>query len=281
MISKNTISINHYDILNNIITEENLKAKCYDMIKNYEGNQSNTPNKTELIRFFRHIALDIYFKNNNPTDKNTGLNTENIPSNIESILSELSSISSSDDSKNNNTVLSLQLSSILDRFLNDLPASDKKIYLYRYFFAYSIEDIARLCSIQTENIEYTLSQCNNGLKNISHSENIILDNKSLLLSFTDIDEAHLLSITSNNIVHTINNKFDFITYKNPTKTLKLYLNIFVGLAMLFLILLSIVQFTKNGTTTTSHSSNNSSNENEDIYIEIDGQKIVDGDKLLE
>lgn len=68
---------------------------------------------------------------------------------------------------------------------------------------------------------------------------------------------------------------------NPKKTLSLCLNVFFCLVLVFFALLAIVQFIENKNTTLSTTTDNSKNNTDDIYIEVDGLKIVDGDKLME
>lgn len=270
MDSRDITFSNSYDLINNILSDENTKNNCTDKIKEYEATLSSDSNKTELIRFSRLIALENCF------------NGENISSNTENILNELSSISSKDYSTDTDTILIMQLSNILDKFLSELSASEKRIYLYRYFFAYSIEDISKICDSHSQLVQDTLAKCNLKLKDLIQSIRLSTDSKSLLLSFTDIDNSHLLSIANNNVINKLSSKLNYVVQKNPKKTLALCLNIFFGFAILFFILLSIVQYTKNGSyIKLTPSAITNSNENDGIYIEVNGQKIVDGDKLLE
>ena len=280
MKTNNNMEI-HFDIINNVITNENIKTKCIDAIKNYNANQTNTDSKVELVRFARHISIENYFLESNSNNIEDQKN--NTVSNIEKILEELS-FSSKNYSKENETVLLLQLSSILDNFLNELSPTDKKIYLYRYFFAYCVEDIASHCNTQSHNIQKTLSQCNNKLNHLLSKNNLIADCKSLLLSFTDIDDTHLLSLI-NTVAYNTKSTSTVGTENTKSKfTLKFCLNIVIGVTLTFLIILNIYQYISSIDKTSALSSkkNNSQEINiDDFFIYKEDQKIVNMKKLLE
>lgn len=275
MNSHNNVFKIHFDIVNNIITDEYQKTICIDAIKYYEPNQPNTEDNTELIRFARHIVLDNYFSN-----VNSASNTSN---NIDNILKELS-FSSEDSSNDDDTILLLQLSSTLDSFLSKLSLTDKNIYLYRYFFAYSIEDIANLVNTQPNNVQKTLSQCNSKLSNSLKENSLIANCKSLILSFADIDDNHLLSLIHKDTCDKKSISSDDLVCKKRKFTLKLCLNIIIGIVLAFLIGLNIYQYISSidGASTDSSNKNNSEDINiDDFFIYDEEQKIVNINKLLE
>ena len=126
-------------IIYNILNNDTLRKSCLDKVNSYEANQGNSPNKTEIIRFSRHISLEAFFQNINNSniepDNDSHNAANNSIQNMDCILDELSTIACNDNEQSDDTVLLLQLSNTLDIFLNQISASDKKIYLYRYFFA--------------------------------------------------------------------------------------------------------------------------------------------------
>ena len=189
MISNNT-TCGYSDIINNILNSDVHRAACIDKAKSYEATQGDTSNKTELIRFSRHISLETYFQNK------LNENQENEDNqNMKSIFEELSTITNNGNMQNDDSILVLQLSSIIDNLLKDLSFSEQKIYLYRYFFLYSIEDIANLCGTQTNSVQKALTSSDNKLKELIQNNNLLCDNKSLLLSMSDIDDSYLLKLT--------------------------------------------------------------------------------------
>ena len=232
MNSKNNIceiSNIHYEIINNILTDDNSKALCLEQVKKEEPHQSNN---TELLRFSRHISLDIYFNNN-----------EDKSDNVDNILKELSSISSANTYQEDDTILILQLSGIVDKMLSNLSQADKSIYLYRYFYAYSLEDIASLCKTTASNAEKVISQCNNKLKDLIEETKLITDNKSLLLSFTDIDNSHLLSLTASSTSKKEIVKPDSPTRKSRKISIPVLLNIILSITLVLSIGIIVIQYT--------------------------------------
>ena len=252
----------HLHIVNNFITDEDQKNKCIDAIKNYESNQSNTENPTAIIRFSRFITLENSI-------------------NADSILEELS-LFPNDNSDAADTIVLLQLSSTIDSFLTELTPANKCIYLYRYFYGYSIDDIAGLCNTSASNVQKMLSQCNNKLKNLLITNNLTVDSHSLLLSLTDIDDSHLLSTINSATANNLTTK--------PTGTKlnkkKSRLNIAIGIAIVSLIGLNIFQHASYSSKLNAHKSKaNSEAENainlDQFFVDEEGKKVVNINKLLE
>ena len=235
-------------IIYNILNNDTLRKSCLDKVNSYEASQSNSPNKTELIRFSRHISLEAFFQNINNSniepDNDSHNAANNSIQNMDCILDELSTIACNDTEQDDDTVLLLQLSNTLDIFLNQLSASDKKIYLYRYFFAYPIENIASICKTQAHNIQKTLTTCNHKLKDLIKKNNLDCNSKALLLSFTDIDDSCLLAVTSDDSKTVGSND------EKPKKSKRLFswpvfLNILFSITIVVLAVLNIAQFTQN------------------------------------
>ena len=235
-------------IIYNILNNDTLRKSCLDKVNSYEASQSNIPNKTELIRFSRHISLEAFFQNINNSniepDNDSHNAANNSIQNMDCILDELSTIACNDTEQDDDTVLLLQLSNTLDIFLNQLSASDKKIYLYRYFFAYPIENIASICKTQAHNIQKTLTTCNHKLKDLIKKNNLDCNSKALLLSFTDIDDSCLLAVTSDDSKTVGSND------EKPKKSKRffswpVFLNILFSITIVVLAVLNIAQFTQN------------------------------------
>lgn len=235
-------------IIYNILNNDTLRKSCLDKVNSYEASQSNIPNKTELIRFSRHISLEAFFQNINNSniepDNDSHNAANNSIQNMDCILAELSTIACNDTEQDDDTVLLLQLSNTLDIFLNQLSASDKKIYLYRYFFAYPIENIASICKTQAHNIQKTLTTCNHKLKDLIKKNNLDCNSKALLLSFTDIDDSCLLAVTSDDSKTVGSND------EKPKKSKRLFswpvfLNVLFSITIVVLAVLNIAQFTQN------------------------------------
>ena len=235
-------------IIYNILNNDTLRKSCLDKVNSYEASQSNSPNKTELIRFSRHISLEAFFQNINNSniepDNDSHNAANNSIQNMDCILDELSTIACNDNEQSDDTVLLLQLSNALDIFLNQLSASDKKIYLYRYFFAYPIENIASICKTQAHNIQKTLTTCNHKLKDLIKKNNLDCNSKALLLSFTDIDDSCLLAVTSDDSKTVGSND------EKPKKSKRffswpVFLNILFSITIVVLAVLNIAQFTQN------------------------------------
>ena len=287
-MSVNNTTCGYSDIINNILNSDVHRAACIAKAKSYEATQGDNSNRTELIRFSRHISLETYFKN--ITNENTK-NEDN--SNMKTIFEELSTITNNDNIQIEDSVLVLQLSSIIDTLLNELSTSEQKIYLYRYFFMYSIEDIANICGTQDNNVQKSLSTCNSKLKELIQNNNLICDNKSLLLSISDIDDSYLLKIIDNKSASNNNAKKNKEQDSSSIKKLLTfskakYLNIIFAAIILVLAILNITQFIANKkTTNTSEPSSIEENfitpsgfDKRDAYITLNGVETINMEELL-
>lgn len=170
-------------IIQNIISDSKLIAQCEQALENIKNDNSKA---TELIYAARHLALE----------KIDFTTRENASDNFKEILDELNCIAINDTCEN--TVISLQLSSILDQMLQTLSNTDQKIYIYRYFYAHSVDTIANLCSSTTGNVTKSLSSTNSTLMAALQKENIQCDTSTLLQSFADIDTIYLDSSIDSN-----------------------------------------------------------------------------------
>ena len=182
----------HNIIIQNILGDSELIAQCKKTISQIEA--SGAP-ATELFQASRFLSLER-------VDFETG---EGASDTLKEVLMELNSLMEShntsigkntqDDS--GNTITSLQLSSILDSILQKVSKNEQRIYLYRYFFIYSIADVASLCHCHTSNITKTLTSINTMLKYELKKANLNCNTGTLLKSFADIDTRYLTTIISN------------------------------------------------------------------------------------
>ena len=302
-MNSNNTTCAYSDIINNILNSNIHRSACMGKAAAYEATLGEHANKTELIRFSRHISLETYFQNNvstqdsnnitdntsnNSNDSNTQINS----SNMNSIISELSSVTNN-NLLNDDSVLVLQLSSIIDNLLKDLSPSEQKIYLYRYFFMYSIEDIANLCKTQTSNVQKALTSNNNRLKALIQSNNLICDNKSLLLSMSDIDDSYLLKLTDKTSANknslNKNNEQDSSSKKRRfTFSRTIGLNILFASTIVILAILNIAQFVgnknsnspKEQTSTEDNFITPSGFDKRDAYITINGVETINMEEIL-
>ena len=168
---------------------------------------------------------------------------------MKKILSELSFFSDDNNEDTDNTVVLLQLSSILDNFFKQLSTNELKLYIYRYFFAYPIETVATICNTQVATVEKAISSCNNNLKNILISEKIECNSRQLLLSFIDIHDNYL-SIIKDKELEKITTKIkDPSSKKKSGPTLKVWLNIAFAILIVGLASVNIYLITKNNKST--------------------------------
>lgn len=163
------------EIIQNILSDSNLIAQCEDTLENIKNNDT----QAELIYVARHLSLD----------KIDFVTRANASDNFKEILDELNTITINDTCVD--TVISLQLSNILDHVLQKLSKADQKIYIYRYFYAHSIDAVASLCNCSTSNVTKSLSSTNSTLKEELKKENIQCNANTFLRSFADIDILYL------------------------------------------------------------------------------------------
>jgi DNA-directed RNA polymerase specialized sigma24 family protein len=171
------------DIIHNLLAEPEHIKQCLDTISKLESTISS---QVELLHLTRHITLE-------KIDFDTKSNSSDT---LKEILKELecptNKTSDTDDS-----ILSLKISSILDSFIQNLSANDRNIYIFRYFFGYSIDNISSLCNCSTNNIRKVLSATNSMVITELKNAGIQYTTKTLLNSFGDIDDKHLISTVNN------------------------------------------------------------------------------------
>ncbi|MBQ2982092.1 MAG: hypothetical protein IJD58_08260 [Lachnospiraceae bacterium] len=216
-------------IIENILSNSELIAQCKKTVSQIEASGAPT---TELFHASRFLSLErVDFE----TDEGASDTLKEVFVELNSLMeSHNTSIGKNAYDDSGNTVTSLQLSSVLDSILQKVSRNEQRIYLYRYFFIYSITDIASLCHCHTSNITKTLTSINTMLKYELKKANLNCNTKTLLNSFADIDTRYLTNIISN-VMDDDNKEGDKKTKPRYSIPWKKILN--HSLAVLFVVLI--------------------------------------------
>lgn len=216
-------------IIENILSDPELIAQCKKTVAQIEASGAPT---TELFHASRFLSLErVDFE----TDEGASDTLKEVFIELNSLMeSHNTSIGKNAYDDSGSTVTSLQLSSILDSILQKVSRNEQRIYLYRYFFIYSITDIASLCHCHTSNITKTLTSINTMLKYELKKANLNCNTKTLLNSFADIDTRYLTNIISN-VIDDDNKEGDKKTKPRYSIPWKKILN--HSLAVLFVVLI--------------------------------------------
>lgn len=216
-------------IIENILSNCELIAQCKKTVSQIEASGAPT---TELFHASRFLSLErVDFE----TDEGASDTLKEVFIELNSLMeSHNTSIGKNAYDDSGNTVTSLQLSSVLDSILQKVSRNEQRIYLYRYFFIYSIADIASLCHCHTSNITKTLTSINTMLKYELKKANLSCNTKTLLNSFADIDTRYLTNIISN-VMDDDNKEVDKKTKPRYSIPWKQILN--HSLAVLFVVLI--------------------------------------------
>lgn len=145
----------------------------------------------EHARIARHSALDVYDTEGNALDTPQYREMSLIMNELTECMSGLSE---------DENVVSLQLSNVIDTYVRTLPNQDCSIFLKRYFYLDSITDIADYFGISKEKVQKILKRCLHELNKFFNKEGYIFKVETLFTSFTDISND-LLIISDNTIRH--------------------------------------------------------------------------------
>ena len=285
-------------IIKNILNDSEQIAQCEYTLSNIETSLKSNADTDEilakeLIQTARYLSLD---KINFETKANASESFMKIIQEIDSVIESISMyLTKNSDTKDNNddTVVSLQLSSIIDSILQNLSKYERKIYLYRYFMCYSLDDIASLCGSSAENISKVIFSANCLLKKELQNTNIQCNAKTLLQSFADIDANYL-----NTVIHDSPNGNGDISDKckkrDPKNVKKISMprnkifNILFSVLAVALIITNLYLITDKHTpkdlSTDEKNTTQTEETNKDKYEyivrDINGSATVDIDKLL-
>ncbi len=113
-----------------------------------------------LGRITRNLALDRYRKDN--SQKYTGSRTA-------LCLEELSECIGQEDTSIEDDLV---LRDLLEHFLTSIPTRDKDIFLYRYWYFLSVEEIAERCRISAGAVKMNLMRTRKKLKELLDKEGV-------------------------------------------------------------------------------------------------------------
>lgn len=270
------------NIISNILSNTEDINQC---AKTLENININNVTDIELLHTSRYVALE-------KADFN---NQSNITATLTEILDELNNITSKNPTNDNDdsSIVSLQLSSILDTILNNLSNNNCKIYIYRYFFMCSMDDLAALCDCSIDDAKMVLSSTNSALESELEKANIQCSSKTLLESFADIDNNYISIALGNgsikkdtNNTATDNNSKGNLLKKIKGLSGKQIFNICFGVAIVVLFITAIVLYTSDTTkpASTSDAASEEISDSTRILSEIltadYGVVTVNIDKLL-
>ena len=236
-------------IINNILIDPEQISKCLNKLEDLKID--NTPN-TELLHVARYLALENIDLNN----------SINASSTINEIVNELNCIATNNDN-DDDTIISLKLSAIYDSVLSKLSKFEKKIYIYRYFFVESLDNISTICDCSTSSITKALSSINSTIKSELDNENIHCSLITLLKSFSDIDNSHLMVIIGKNLNDNDETKKETNTQNNDLisklKNISYKKILNACFASIIIILIIVIVFLFNKKPNSTNSNNNKNN----------------------
>lgn len=119
--------------------------------------------KTYLGRISRNLSIDMYRKNNN--EKHGG-------GNFETLIDELAESLPSQDGSPDEALDSAGLSRALSEFLKSQDSDKRVMFIKRYWYGASIDDIASELSLSSNNVAVTLHRTRAALKEYLESEGI-------------------------------------------------------------------------------------------------------------
>ena len=187
--------MDYENIINNILIESEETTHCMNALNKLSVDDIPA---IQLLLASRYHALE----------RADLINQSNITTTLIEILNEIESLIlpqdyPSDNNIDDNSIVSLQLSSIIDTVLQNFSKNDRKIYLQRYLCIRPIDNIALECNCSPSNITEVISSINSSLKTELKNTNIQCSSRTVLESFTDIANDNLMLALDNNA--SINN----------------------------------------------------------------------------
>ncbi|MDO5448120.1 MAG: RNA polymerase sigma factor [Clostridia bacterium] len=119
--------------------------------------------KTYLGRISRNLSIDMYRKNTN--EKHGG-------GNFEALIDELAESLPAQDASPDEALDSAALSRALSEFLKSQDSDKRVMFIKRYWYGASIDDIASELSLSPNNVTVTLHRTRAALKEYLESEGI-------------------------------------------------------------------------------------------------------------
>lgn len=148
-----------YNILKNRMDAEETLNDVYLVAWNTIPPENPNPLLTYLIRIARNISIKRYHKN---TAIKRNSYYDIALSELDECLSDIESVEDKYEAK--------ELAGVIDNFLDRIDKKSKIIFVRRYYFADSIEEIAEKFSLSKNSIAVRLSRIRNKLKKYLEKE---------------------------------------------------------------------------------------------------------------
>lgn len=155
-------------------------------------NYNTTTADTTSLRQAK-IARDVAFHNYRAYQDNKSSDADVAMQQIPLILDELAECIATipNTFSNNENVLALQLSDCIDEFSATLSSHECNIFIKRYFFLYSMSDIASCYKISEDKVIDILKDCRYKFKLHLSSKGYICNRETLFEGFTNISDKLL------------------------------------------------------------------------------------------
>ena len=148
-----------YHILNNRLDAEESVNDVYLAAWNTIPPQNPDPLLTYFIRMIRNITIKRYHKNS-AIKRNSSYDIA--LSELENSLADIESVEEKYEVK--------ELARAISDFLDITDKKNRRIFMRRYYFADSIEEIARMFSLSENNVSVRLHRTQNKLKKYLEQE---------------------------------------------------------------------------------------------------------------
>ncbi len=245
---------NCYNIAHNILMSNGAATECvnntWQAIKGAIPPTRPKNLKLYIERIARQLAFNQYITHS-ASMINTGSMQNNEMALILDELAECTSLSTDD----NENVISLQLSNIIDSFARSLPRQHCEFFLRRYFYAESVSTIAANYNIREDNIQNILTHLRQQLREIMSNHKYSFKATTLFASFTDISD----DLLDNPVEMTT------ISKKSVLKPLSIVAGLFIVICIGIIIPIFISSSTPNNNEENSTTSLKEFSETEFIY----------------
>ncbi len=172
-----------YKIAYNIFSDNDIALSLASSASKPISNSKKSSSMELEARHLRHIAFQKYLSEYYTNDKQPST------PNMISIMDELETALGEQIADNRSeSVIALQLSDSVDKYVRTLKVNEQIIYIKRYFFADSLEGIANSTNLSIDKVKDILFKCNNDLNRILCDKKIIAKKETLFISFTDIGD---------------------------------------------------------------------------------------------
>ena len=208
--------------------------------------------------------------------ENSGHNSSDnyFMANIFSIMEELETTVATCSLNERENIIQLQLSDIVDKFIRTLKHHEQIIYIRRYFYVDTVENIAASCDLSADKIRTVINKCNENLNATLKEKNYLANTESLFQCFADINDD-LISFGSN--VESINDYLSSPTNKS-VKKLNMRLNKYtVGITAIFVIAIVVILTIFTSTKDTPDKPDSDTSENFEGSTSDSGDYDIDDD----